>query len=149
MKLALTSHLSIYNLTCPRIGIRNTNLFSQSRNNTRSKFRPHTNSRLSGTLHQPLFGTRLQKKRGVSVQYLLPYILRYKCNACTDNLARCDYLLKPTTPPIALDKGTTPTPSLCVVSVITLATMSDVSVITSQSVLVPGSPSTLSLSEDT
>ena len=51
---------------------------------------------------------------GVSVQHLLPYILQYKCNACTANLGRRGYLLKPTTPPIALDKDVdaAPIPSI-------------------------------------
>jgi hypothetical protein len=59
------------------------------------------------------------KKMGVSVQHLLPYILQYKCNACTANLGRRGYLLKPTTPPIAFDKDVdaAPTPPIPAASV--------------------------------
>jgi hypothetical protein len=58
------------------------------------------------------------KKMGVSVQHLLPYILQYKCNVCTANLVRRGYLLKPTTPPIALDKDvdSAPIPSMSAAS---------------------------------
>ena len=58
------------------------------------------------------------KKMGVSVQHLLPYILQYKCNTCTVNLGRRGDLLKPTTPPITLDKDvdTSPIPSLLAAS---------------------------------
>ena len=86
---------------------------------------------------------------GVSVQYLLPYILSHKCNTCTTNLGQCGYLLKSTTPPITLDKDvdTTPTPLLPVVSVLTPAPMTDVCVITTQSDLMTDSTFTLSSPE--
>jgi hypothetical protein len=50
------------------------------------------------------------KKMGVSLQCLLPYINTYKCNTCTANLGRCDYLLTPTTASTP-DKDTITTPS--------------------------------------
>jgi hypothetical protein len=51
------------------------------------------------------------KKMGVSVQHLLPYINTYKCNACTANLGRRGYLLKPTTDSLTESKDTVTTPS--------------------------------------
>ena len=77
------------------------------------------------------------KKMGVSVQHLLPYINSYKCNACTTNLGRYDYLLTTTTDSIIPTKDTVPTPSQDTTSVINPEPILDVSTIIEQSVLPP------------
>jgi hypothetical protein len=74
---------------------------------------------------------------GVSVQHLLPYINSYKCNACTTNLGRYDYLLTTTTDSIIPTKDTVPTPSQDTTSVINPEPILDVSTIIEQSVLPP------------
>jgi hypothetical protein len=76
-----------------------------------------------------------EKKMGVSVQHLLPYINIYKCNACTANLGRHGYLLTPTTDSILPVKDTVPTPSLVTTSGINPEPILDTSTIIDQSVL--------------
>ena len=62
-------------------------------------------------------------------------------------MGRRGYLLKPTTPPIALNKDAATTSSLPAASVLTPDPMPDASVITAQSALVPDSTLPRSLTE--
>jgi hypothetical protein len=70
---------------------------------------------------------------GVSVQHLLPYINNYKCNACTVNLGRYDYLLTFTTDSIIPVKDTVPTPSLSTTPLVNFEPILDVSTIIDRS----------------